>query len=104
MVRAGLQLKGRIDTAAGRLQSYGRIDVFHASGGVDAAQFLSLGGSSTVIGSDAGSTSTELAGGMTLAVGGRTTVYAELGKRWTSGGGTRVKSGLNASVGVRVSW
>jgi outer membrane autotransporter protein len=103
VVRAGLQLKGRIDTAAGRLQPYGRINVFHAPGGADTTQFLSLGGS-TAIGSDAGWTSTELAGGMTLAVGERTAVYAELGKLWASGGGTRVKSGLNASVGVRVNW
>ncbi|MDH6593315.1 fibronectin-binding autotransporter adhesin [Variovorax sp. TBS-050B] len=103
IVRAGVRVKGEIATAAGRLQPYGRFNVFHASGGADVAQFLSLAGS-TAIRSETGATSTELAGGMTLAVGERTAVYAELGKLWASGGGARVKSALNASLGVRVRW
>ncbi len=103
IVRAGVRVQGEIATGAGRLQPYGRLNVFHASGGADVAQFLSLGGS-TAIWSETGSTSTELAGGMTLSVGDRTSVYAELGKLWASGGGARVKSSLNASVGVRVRW
>ena len=56
-----------IATGAGTLQPYGRINVFHASGGADVAQFLSLGGS-TAIRSETGSTSTEVAGGATLTL------------------------------------
>ncbi|KIQ19098.1 hypothetical protein RT97_28870 [Variovorax paradoxus] len=103
IVRAGVRIKGEIATGAGTLQPYGRINVFHASGGADVAQFLSLGGS-TAIRSETGSTSTEVAGGVTLAVGERTAIYGELGKLWASGGAARVKSSLNASVGVRVRW
>ena len=103
IVRAGVRIKGDIATGAGKLQPYGRINVFHASGGADVAQFLSLGGSAAIW-SETGSTSTELAGGMTLAVGDRTSIYAEVGKLWASGGAARVKSSLGASVGVRVRW
>ncbi|MET3496377.1 autotransporter outer membrane beta-barrel domain-containing protein [Variovorax boronicumulans] len=103
IVRAGVRIKGEIATGAGTLQPYGRINVFHASGGADVAQFLSLGGS-TAIRSETGSTSTEAAGGITLAVGERTAIYGELGKLWASGGAARVKSSVNASVGVRVRW
>jgi fibronectin-binding autotransporter adhesin len=103
IVRAGVRVKGEIATGAGTLQPYGRINVLHASGGADVAQFLSLGGS-TAIRSETGSTSTEVAGGVTLAVGERTAIYGELGKLWASGGAARVKSSVNASVGVRVRW
>ncbi|MEZ2298520.1 autotransporter outer membrane beta-barrel domain-containing protein [Variovorax sp. RCC_210] len=103
IVRAGVRVKGEIATGAGTLQPYGRINVLHASGGADVAQFLSLGGS-TAIRSETGSTSTEVAGGLTLALGERTAIYGELGKLWASGGAARVKSSVNASVGVRVRW
>jgi fibronectin-binding autotransporter adhesin len=103
IVRAGVRVKGEIATGAGTLQPYGRINVFHASGGADVAQFLNLGGS-TAIRSETGSSSTEVAGGVTLALGDRTAIYGELGKLWASGGPARIKSSVNASVGVRVRW
>ncbi|MBU2285857.1 MAG: autotransporter outer membrane beta-barrel domain-containing protein, partial [Gammaproteobacteria bacterium] len=59
---------------------------------------------STDIASAAGGSSTELAAGMTLALGERTSVYAEAGKLWASGGDARVKSGVQGSVGLRVKW
>jgi len=31
-------------------------------------------------------------------------VYGELGRLWAGGGGNRTKSGLNGSLGVKVSW
>jgi hypothetical protein len=31
-------------------------------------------------------------------------LYGEVGKRWSSGGDTKVRSGINASLGVRVKW
>jgi autotransporter-associated beta strand protein len=50
------------------------------------------------------STSTELAAGFTLRLSESTSLYGEVGKLWASGGDTRVKSQLNASVGLRVRW
>jgi outer membrane autotransporter protein len=103
IVRAGVRIKGEIATGAGTLQPYGRINVFHASGGADVTQFLNFGGG-TAIRSETGSTSTEVAGGVTLALGERTSLYGELGKLWASGGAARLKSSINASLGVRVRW
>lgn len=103
IVRAGVRVKGEFAAGAGLLQPYARINLFHASGGADVAQFLSLGGT-TAIRSETGSSSTELAGGVTLALGDRTAIYGEIGKLWASGGPARVKSSVNAAVGVRVRW
>lgn len=103
IVRAGVRIKGEIATGAGTLQPYGRINVFHASGGADVTQFLNFGGG-TAIRSETGSTSTEVAGGVTLALGERASLYGELGKLWASGGAARLKSSINASLGVRVRW
>ncbi|MGJ7537584.1 MULTISPECIES: autotransporter outer membrane beta-barrel domain-containing protein [unclassified Variovorax] len=103
IVRAGVRIKGEIATGTGTLQPYGRINVFHASGGADVTQFLNFGGG-TAIRSETGSTSTEVAGGVTLALGERASLYGELGKLWASGGAARLKSSINASLGVRVRW
>ncbi len=42
IVRAGVRIKGEIATGAGTLQPYGRINVFHASGGTDVTQLPEL--------------------------------------------------------------
>ena len=49
-------------------------------------------------------TRSELAAGATLQLNQRTGLYGELGRLWALGGDTRVKSGLQASVGVKVRW
>ncbi|MDR6522549.1 outer membrane autotransporter protein [Variovorax paradoxus] len=103
IARAGVRIKGSIATGAGLLQPYARINVNRASSGTDVARLTGPAGS-TGIASETGGTSTELAGGFTLALGERTSVYGELGKLWATGGDTRMKSSLNASVGVRVRW
>ena len=59
---------------------------------------------STRIASAAGYTSTELAAGMTLAVTPTTTLYGEVGQLYSAGGDARVKSSVQGSLGVRVSW
>jgi subtilase-type serine protease len=102
-VRAGLRLRGQLATAAGMLQPYARLNVYRTTGGTDTATFVGPGGSSA-IGSRTGGTSTGLAAGATLALGERTSVYAEVGKLFASGGGARVKSGIDASLGMRVKW
>jgi len=62
------------------------------------------GATTTDIVAPTGGTSTELAGGFTLALGSSTSLYGEIGKLWASGGNARVKGSINGSVGVRVKW
>ncbi|WP_241027107.1 autotransporter outer membrane beta-barrel domain-containing protein [Variovorax sp. RKNM96] len=102
-VRAGVRVKGQIATGAGVLQPYARLNVYRTSSGTDEARFIGPAGW-TDIGTRTGGTSTELAGGATLAIGERTSLYAEVGKLFASGGDARVKSGINASLGMRVKW
>jgi len=103
LARAGVRVKGELSTGAGALQPYGRFNVYRASNGVDVAQFVS-GAGRTDIAAPIGGTSTELAGGFTLALNAASRLYGEIGRLWSAGGDARVKSGINGSVGVRVTW
>ena len=103
LARVGVRVKGDIATSAGRLQPYGRVNVYRTAGGSDTTHFISPA-ASTAIASSKGSTSTELAAGFTLGLSESTSLYGEVGKLWASGGDTRVKSQLDASVGLRVRW
>ncbi|MEJ7686762.1 MAG: autotransporter outer membrane beta-barrel domain-containing protein [Variovorax sp.] len=103
LLRAGVRVKGEFNTAAGRLQPYVRLNVYHAAGGEDMATFVGPAGS-TGIASRTGGTSSELAGGLTLAVNDTVSLYGELGRQWASGGDTRVKSSIQGSLGVKVKW
>jgi fibronectin-binding autotransporter adhesin len=103
IARAGVRVKGQIDTGMGALQPYGRFNVYKTSSGADVARFLN-GATRTGIEAPTGGTSTELAGGFTLALGQTTSLYGEIGKLWSSGGDAKVKSSINGSVGVRVKW
>ncbi|RTQ35278.1 autotransporter outer membrane beta-barrel domain-containing protein [Variovorax gossypii] len=101
--RAGVRVKGEIATGVGTLQPYGRFNVYRTSSGADIARFVN-GATTTDISAPTGGTSTELAGGFTLALGQSTSLYGEVGKLWASGGNARVKSSINGSVGVRMKW
>jgi outer membrane autotransporter protein len=103
IARAGVQVKGQIDTGVGTLQPYGRFNVYRTSSGADIARFVN-GATTTDISAPTGGTSTELAGGFTLALGQSTSLYGEIGKLWASGGDAKVKSSINGSIGVRVKW
>lgn len=103
IARAGVRVKGEIDTGLGTLQPYGRFNVYKSSGGADIARFVN-GTTATGIAAPTGSTSSELAGGFTLALSTSTSVYGEIGKLWASGGDAKVRSSVNGSVGVRVKW
>ncbi|KIQ36208.1 hypothetical protein RT97_01980 [Variovorax paradoxus] len=103
IARAGVRVKGQIDTGIGALQPYGRFNVYRTSSGADIARFVN-GATRTGIEAPTGGTSTELAGGFTLALGQTTSLYGEIGKLWSSGGDARVKSSINGSLGVRVKW
>jgi len=101
IVRAGVRVKGRVDTGVGALQPYGRFNVYRTSSGADVARFVN-GATATDILAPTGGTSTELAGGFTLALGGSTSLYGEIGKLWASGGNAKVRSSVNGSIGMRV--
>lgn len=101
--RLGVRVKGDVATAAGRLQPYGRFNVYHGSSGTDVATFIGPA-ASTPIGSATGYTSTEVAAGMTLALTPATTLYGEVGQLFSASGDAKVKSSVQGSVGVRVSW
>jgi outer membrane autotransporter protein len=103
IARAGIRVKGELATGLGTLQPYGRFNVYKSSSGADVARFVN-GATRTDIAAPTGGTSTELAGGFTLALGNTTSLYGEVGKLWSSGGDAKVKSSVNASLGVRVKW
>ena len=103
IARAGVRVKGEIATGVGTLQPYGRFNVYRTSSGADIARFVN-GATTTDIAAPTGGTSTELAGGFTLALGESTSLYGEIGKLWASGGNAKVRSSINGSVGVRVKW
>jgi fibronectin-binding autotransporter adhesin len=103
IARAGVRVKGQIDTGMGALQPYGRFNVYKTSSGADIARFVN-GATTTDIAAPTGGTSTELAGGFTLALSQSTSLYGEIGKLWASGGDAKVKSSINGSLGVRVKW
>ena len=93
IARAGVRVRSQIDTGIGALQPYGRFNVYKTSSGTDVARFVN-GATRTDIAASAGGTSTELAGGFTLAIGQTTSLYGEIGKFWSSGGNAKVKSSL----------
>ncbi|WP_308217220.1 autotransporter-associated beta strand repeat-containing protein [Variovorax sp. RO1] len=103
IARAGVRIKGQIDTGMGVLQPYGRVNIYKTSSGTDIARFVN-GATTTDIAAPTGGTSTELAGGFTLALNQTTSLYGEVGKLWSSGGDAKVKSSINGSLGVRVKW
>ena len=101
--RLGVRIKGDVFTAAGRLQPYARLNVYRADTGTDMVTIV--GPASAIQRSSAsGYTSTEAAGGFTLALTPVTTVYGEVGRLFSSGGDAQVKSSVQGSLGVRVSW
>ena len=102
--RAGVRVKGEFVTSAGLLQPYARVNFYRNSSGTDVTRFVGPAGV-TDIATRTGGSSTELAAGATLQVAENTSVYVELGKLWAgSGGDARIKSGVNASVGVKMRW
>jgi len=103
VARAGVRLKGQLDTGVGTLQPYGRFNVYKTSSGADIARFVN-GATTTDIAAPTAGTSSALAGGFTLALSQSTSLYGEPGKLWASGGNAKVKSSVNGSLGVRVKW
>ncbi|WP_137917389.1 autotransporter outer membrane beta-barrel domain-containing protein [Hydrogenophaga sp. 2FB] len=104
-LRLGARVQGEFATGLGRLQPYGRVNLFTTASGTDRAGFgTGTVASHTGIDTRAGGRSAELAVGATLAVSERSSVYGELGQLWASGGNAHTKSGLSGSVGVQLQW
>ncbi|RUR65865.1 autotransporter outer membrane beta-barrel domain-containing protein [Variovorax guangxiensis] len=103
LVRAGVRVKGEIDTSAGLLQPYARLNLYHSGGGTDVARFIGPAGFAD-IGTRTGGSSGELALGTSWQLSRSTSLYGELGKLWDMSGDARNSSGVNASVGVKVLW
>ncbi|WP_159596650.1 autotransporter family protein [Hydrogenophaga sp. BPS33] len=102
-VRAGLRVKGDMSTAAGLLRPYARWNLYRGSSGTDTTRFTGPAGFADVA-TNTGGVSSELAAGATLALSATTSLYGEIGKLWAHSGDARHSSGLNGSVGLRVSW
>ncbi|RST51123.1 autotransporter outer membrane beta-barrel domain-containing protein [Variovorax sp. DXTD-1] len=101
--RLGVRIAGDVQTSLGRLQPYGRINLWHGFSGKDTTTFVGPAGS-TAIGTKIGYTSTELAAGFTLRLTPTTSVYGEVGKLFKVGGGNSVKSSVQGSVGVKLNF
>ena len=103
LARAGVRVKGEVATGLGLLQPYGRLNVYRASSGTDTARFVGPA-AFTDIQTRTGHTSTELAGGFTLALSPSTSLYGEFGKTFASGGRNKVKTSVQGSLGVQMKW
>jgi outer membrane autotransporter protein len=103
LARIGARVKGEFATGIGMLKPYGRVNLYHASSGTDTANFIGPAGAA-VISSGAGYTASEVAAGFTLGLTPAVSVYGEVGRMFSSGGESRVKSSALGSLGVRVRW
>jgi fibronectin-binding autotransporter adhesin len=104
VIRVGARVKGDVTTGWGRLQPYGRFNVYRSAGGTDVARFTGPGAFADIA-SLTGSISSEFAGGATLTVGKHVDFYGEAGTLWAYGGhDAKVRSSLRASAGVRMRW
>ncbi|MDH1703044.1 autotransporter domain-containing protein [Comamonas terrigena] len=64
LARAGVRIKGLVDSKVGSLQPYGRINVFKRSSGTDITRFLTPTANTNIC-SRTGGTSSEFAAGFT---------------------------------------
>ncbi|MDQ7956388.1 MAG: autotransporter domain-containing protein, partial [Pseudomonadota bacterium] len=103
MARAGLRIKGDLSTSVGPVQPYAQVNWYRRSSGTDTTRFIGLGGA-TGFGTATGGSSAELVAGASWQFRPGASLYGEVGKSWATGGDTRVRGGLNASLGVKVRW
>ena len=101
--RLGLRVKGEFRVGIGSLQPYARVDAWHTGSGTDRARFIGPAASTDIL-TPTGGTTTEAAVGATWQISPVVGVYGELGKLRGSGGNTKISSGQNATVGVKLLW
>lgn len=101
--RAGARLKGTFASSAGLIRPYAQVNVYKSSTSADVTRFAGPAGSADVR-TPGGSSSSDVTIGTSWQLSPRYTVYGELGKRWSLGDQTQVSSGVDATVGVSMSW
>lgn len=99
--RLGVRMTGDFTTGIGRLQPYGRVNLWHGFKGTDSTSFVTPA-TVTSLDNQIGYTSVEVAAGATLALTPTTSLYGELGTLFKAGGQAKVKSSVQGSVGVKV--
>lgn len=104
-LRAGLTVKGELDTRAGSLRPYARLDVHRAPQGRDVTRFVGAAATTDIV-TRTGATATEIAAGAVLQLSPATSLYGELGTLLASGADQRVKGGrsVQGAAGVRARW
>ena len=99
--RLGVRLKGDFVTSIGRLQPYGRVNLWHGFSGHDTTSFVGPA-ATTAISTGIGYTSVEAAAGFTLKLSPTTSVYGEIGRTFKTGrSDNKLKSSVEGSVGVK---
>jgi outer membrane autotransporter protein len=101
--RLGVRLVGDYQTGHGRLQPYGRVNLWYGFNGTDTMTVSGASGS-TQIRTEQGYTSAELATGATWALTNTVSVYGELGHMIALGGNQDVSGSYGASVGLKILW
>ncbi|QKH38435.1 autotransporter outer membrane beta-barrel domain-containing protein [Achromobacter pestifer] len=102
-LRLGARVKGSYSIGGTVLQPFARVNLYKASNTTDVASFSAPAGT-TDIRAKGGYTSTELAVGAMLQLTKSTSLYGDVGKLWANSGDSRVKTGAQGSIGLRVLW
>lgn len=102
-LRLGARVKGSYSIGGTVLQPFARVNLYKASNTTDVASFSAPAGT-TDIRAKGGYTSTEFAVGAMLQLTKNTSLYGDVGKLWANSGDSRVKTGAQGSVGLKVLW
>lgn len=100
-MRAGLRLKGHLQSSVGLIQPYARVNLYRSFGGSDETSFITPS-ASTTINSEMSGVSTDLALGSTVSLTPDINLYGEVGN--ALGGNAHYQNKVQASIGVRMSW
>lgn len=102
--RVGLRLKADYDTRHGKVQPYGRVNLWQGLGSKDKTRFSNAVATTTLESSQQYS-STEVAAGLSWNIDRDLQVYGELGTQFNNGGHkSQVEAPVNASIGFKKSF
>ncbi|MBO1011923.1 autotransporter-associated beta strand repeat-containing protein [Achromobacter sp. SD115] len=102
-LRLGARVKGSYSIGGTVLQPFARVNLYKASNTTDVASFSAPAGT-TDIRAKGGYTSTEFAVGAMVQLTKNTSLYGDIGKLWANSGDSRVKTGAQGSIGLKVLW
>lgn len=99
--RVGLRLKADYDTRYGKVQPYGRVNLWQGLGSKDKTHFTNAVATTTLESSQQYS-STEVAAGLSWNIDRDLQVYGELGTQFDNGGSkSQIDAPVNASIGFK---